>query len=231
MPSVWPVSEAWMKKQQCTWHWQVEAYDVSKWATAGIKGPLWNTSSSFLSSGDVCFWSVSLKRLRNVVICVSTFDNRWHTRPMRMCGVRARTLCSRGNGEHSLWAFFFEKVPLSSVPFLKRIGAILCPPPPPAAWFQPLLRQRGDWDRRDHRWSLLTSLKEELMAFCILASFRVCSSKEAWQNRSPWEHKSVLCALGIEKQPISRTRRQLTRVNCWSRMIMCCHLHRLIQHG
>ncbi len=34
-------------------------------------------------------------------------------------------------------------------------------------------------------------------AFCILTCFRVHSSKEAWQDRSPREHKSVL---GIEKQ-------------------------------
>ncbi len=30
------------EKTQCTWHWQVEAYDLSKWVTAGIKGRLWN---------------------------------------------------------------------------------------------------------------------------------------------------------------------------------------------
>ncbi len=66
-----------------------------------------------------------------------------HTRPMRMCGVRARTECVHCE-RFSL---------LSSVPFLKGIG----------------------------------------------------------------------------KQPISCARQRLTRVNCWSRMIMCCHLHRLIQ--
>ncbi len=31
---------------------------------------------------------------------------------------------------------------------------------PPAVQVQPLLRQRGDWDRGVRRWSLLTSLKE-----------------------------------------------------------------------
>ncbi len=55
MTGVWSMNA----KTQCTWHWQVEAYDVSKWVSAGIKGRLWNTSSSFLSSGDICFWSVS----------------------------------------------------------------------------------------------------------------------------------------------------------------------------
>ncbi len=37
---------------------------------------------------------------------------------------------------------------------------------------------------------------------CVLrsVSFRVHSSKEAWQDRSPREHKSILCVLGIEKQ-------------------------------
>ncbi len=39
-PSAWPVSEAWNENTQCTWHWQVEAYDVSTWASAGIKGRL-----------------------------------------------------------------------------------------------------------------------------------------------------------------------------------------------
>ncbi len=34
-------------------------------------------------------------------------------------------------------------------------------------------------------------------AFCVLASFRVRSSKEALQDWSPQEHKSVLCVLGI----------------------------------
>ncbi len=34
-------------------------------------------------------------------------DTRWHTRSMRyVFGRRARTLCSRGNGVRSLWAFF-----------------------------------------------------------------------------------------------------------------------------
>ncbi len=39
--------------------------------------------------------------------------------------------------------------------------------------------------------------------FCVLASFRVHSSNEAWQDQSPREYKSVLCVLGIEKQPMS----------------------------
>ncbi len=43
-------------------------------------------------------------------------------------GRRARALCSRGNGVRSLWAFFFGKAPLSFVPFLERIRAIICPP-------------------------------------------------------------------------------------------------------
>ncbi len=37
-------------------------------------------------------------------------------------------------------------------------------------------------------------------AFCILECFRVHFSKEAWQDQSPREHKSVLCVLGVEKQ-------------------------------
>ncbi len=31
--------------------------------------------------------------------------------------------------------------------------------------------------------------------------------QEAWQDRSPREHKSVLCVLGIEKQPESLKRK------------------------
>ncbi len=38
-------------------------------------------------------------------------------------------------------------------------------------------------------------------AFYVLASFRVHSSKEALLDWSPRVHKSVLCVLGIEKQP------------------------------
>ncbi len=41
------------------------------------------------------------------------------------------------------------------------------------------------------------SVKQER---CVLASFRVHSSKEAWQDRSPREQKSILCVLGVEKQ-------------------------------
>ncbi len=103
------------KNTQCTWHWQVEAYDVSKWASAGIKVRLWNTSSSFLSSGDFVseVW-VLWNALGGVPIRVSVSDTH------DLCvGRRARALCSRGSGVHSLWAFFFGKAPLSFVPFLK----------------------------------------------------------------------------------------------------------------
>ncbi len=73
-------------------------------------------------------------------------------------GRRARVLCSRGNGVHSLWAFFFGKAPLSFVPFLERFGAIICPP-----W----LGSSRCWGSEEteiagnRRWSLLTSLREE----------------------------------------------------------------------
>ncbi len=40
-------------------------------------------------------------------------------------------------------------------------------------------------------------------AFRVLTSFRVHSFKEALNNWSPQEHKSVLCVLGIEKKPES----------------------------
>ncbi len=56
-------------------------------------------------------------------------DTRWHTRLMRyVFGQRARALCSRGKGVRSLWAFLGGKAPLLFVPFLERIGAIICPP-------------------------------------------------------------------------------------------------------
>ncbi len=131
--SAWPVSEPWMKKTQCTWHWQVEAYDVRKLASVGIKGRLWNTSSSFLSSGDICFWSVStmyvVKRFRRYADPCQRFltpDDTWHMH--YVFGRKAHTLCSRGNRVRSLWAFLFGKAPLLFVPFLKRIWAIICPP-------------------------------------------------------------------------------------------------------
>ncbi len=156
------MSEAWNESTQCTWHWQVEAYDVSKWVSAGIKGRLWNTSSSFLSSGDICFWSVStmsvVKRFRRCADscqCFLTPDDTHDLCVMCLSEEHARSVLE-GMAHCEL---FFGKAPLLFVPFLERIGAIICPP---TARVQPLLRQRGDWDRVNRRWSLLTSLREEL---------------------------------------------------------------------
>ncbi len=53
-------------------------------------------------------------------------------------------------------------------------------------------------------------------AFCVLASFRVRSSKEAWQYQSPREHKSVLCVLGIEKQPKAAALMPMLRARAFS---------------
>ncbi len=111
----------------CTWHWQVEAYDVSKWASAGIKGHLWNTSSSFLSSGDFVseVW-VLWNALGGVAIRVSVSDTRWHTRLMRWAK-STRALFSR-EWSAFIVSFFFGKAPLLFVPFFERIGAIIWPP-------------------------------------------------------------------------------------------------------
>ncbi len=121
------------EKTQRTWHWQVEAYDVSKWASVGIKGHLWNTSPSFLSSGYICFWSVSIVNvLGGVSIRVCAFWHQMTHTTYAFCvwdKLRARALCSRGNGVRSvhceLFSFFF---PLSFIPFLERIWSIIWPP-------------------------------------------------------------------------------------------------------
>ncbi len=135
LPSAWSVSKAWNENTQCTWHWQVEAYDISKWASAGIKGRLWNTSSSFLSSGDYCFWSASstmsvVKRLRRCddpCLHFLTPDDT-HDLCVMCLGEEHCALCSRGNGVRSLWAFFLWESSALVCPFSERIRAIICPP-------------------------------------------------------------------------------------------------------
>ncbi len=88
------------KNTQCTWHWQVEAYDVSKWASAGIKGRLWNTSYFFFFRG-LCFWSVSFfKHFRRCADPCQHFWHQWHTRLMRWTK-RTRALFSRELGRSS----------------------------------------------------------------------------------------------------------------------------------
>ncbi len=117
---VWSMNE----KTQCTWHWQVEAYDLSKWASAGIKGCLWNTPSSFLSSGDICFWSVSIvKRFRRCAEPCQRFmtPDDTHDLCVKCLGkLRAGALCSRGNGVRSLRDFFLWNALLSLVLVIDR---------------------------------------------------------------------------------------------------------------
>ncbi len=169
MTGVWSMNE----NTQCTWHWQVEAYDVSKWASAGIKGRLWNTSSSFLPSGDICFWSVSImKRFRR---CADPCQRFWHQMTHTIYA-----LCVWAKSMHALFSREWSAFIVSF--FLWESSALVClfsrenwgNHLPPAARVQPLLRQRGDWDRGDHRWSLLTSLREE---FFILRSSAADESK------------------------------------------------------
>ncbi len=148
---------------------------------------------------------------------------------MRMCALRACVLCSWGNGVRLLWAFFFEKAPLSSVPFLKRIWIIICPQRLGSGrcWGseEPEIVGITDgacwrvWERSYGCFSICI-----LQRSCIINRVQNVSSKEAWQDQSPREHNSVLCVLGIEKQTISRVGQRLTRVNCWSRMIIVTYI-------
>ncbi len=61
-------------------------------------------------------------------------------------------------------------------------------------------------------------LNSDKDVFCVLVSFRVRSSKEALQDRSPREHKSVLCVLRIEKQPMSSRSLESYRKVCLIRV-------------
>ncbi len=143
---------------------QVEAYDVSKWASAGIKGRLWNTSSSFLSSGDICFWSVStmsvVKRFRRCADPCQFFLTPDDTHDLCVMCLGEEHARSVLEGMECIHCELFPLGKLRSrlSLFSRELGNHL----PPVAWVQPLLRQRGDWDRGDRRWSLLTSLREEL---------------------------------------------------------------------
>ncbi len=107
---------------QCTWHWQVEAYDVSKWASAGIKGRLWNMSSSFFVFRGLCFWSVSIMKLFRLL-----FRHQMTHMTYALGGEHARSVLEGMECVHCE-PFSLGKAPLSFVPFLKRIGAIICPP-------------------------------------------------------------------------------------------------------
>ncbi len=147
------------KNTQCTWHWEVEAYEVSKWASTGIKGRLWNTSSSFLSSGDFVsevwvFWNA----LGGVPIRVSVSDTRWHTRLMRWAE-STRALFSRE------WSVFIVSL------FLWESSALVCPfsrenwgdhlsPHGSGPAVAEAARRLSHGDRR---WCLLTSLREEFL--------------------------------------------------------------------
>ncbi len=59
----------------------------------------------------------------------SLFDTWWHTRSLRhLFGWGARTRCPRGGNLRALWAFFYEKSPLSSVSLFEEGGAAVCFP-------------------------------------------------------------------------------------------------------
>ncbi len=124
----------------------------------------------FFSSGDFVseVW-VLWNALGGVPIRVSVSDTRWHTQ--LMCWAKStHTLFSRE------WSAFIVSL------FLWESSALVCPFSrenwgdhlPPAARVQPLLRQWGDWDRGDRRWSLLTSLRGE---FFISSSSAADESK------------------------------------------------------
>ncbi len=92
------------------------------------KGHLWNTLSSFFSSGDSVseVW-VLWNALGGVPIRVSVSDTRWHTRLMRWAE-RARRASVLEGMEAFMWAFSLGKAPLLLVPFLERIGDDHLPP-------------------------------------------------------------------------------------------------------
>ncbi len=136
-----------------------------------------------MSSGYVYFWSVSKERcllwnvLGSVPIRVSAF---WHQKThttYALC-VWAKSTCTLFKRERSTF--------IVSV-FLWKSSVLICPFSrenwgnhlPPAARFRPLLRQRGDWDHGDRRWSLLTILREE---FISRARWRLTRSEpERWR--------------------------------------------------
>ncbi len=155
------------KNTQCTWHWQVEAYDVSKWASAGIKGRLWNTSSSFfLSSGDFVseVWVIMSveKRFRRCADPCQRFPTPDDTHDLCvMClgEEHARSVLERLECAHCE-LFSLGKLRSRMSLFSRKLGQSSAP----AARVQLLLRQRGDWGRGDRRWSSLTNLREELIS-------------------------------------------------------------------
>ncbi len=135
-------------------------------------------------------------------------------------GQRARMLCSRGNVVRSLCAFLFEKSSALVCPFSRENWGQSSAPhvsgPAIAEAVRRLIScglqmELADEFERGINGCFFNMCSSAILhpcvlalrhhypcAFCILASFRVRSSKEAWQDRSPREHKSVLCVLGIE---------------------------------
>ncbi len=84
-------------------------------------------------------------------------------------GRRARALCSRGNGVHSLWAFFFGKSSALVCPFSRENwGDHL----PPAARVQPLLRQWGDWVGGDSQLELANEFERGIFHLALVSGWR-----------------------------------------------------------
>ncbi len=164
------VTGVWSMNEKLTMHltltggslWHKQMRDCgNKKGTCGTRHPLFCLQETFFSEEWVR-WN-SFKVCRSVSVLS---DTKWHIRTMHyVFGRRARTLCSRGNVVRSLCAFLFEKSSALVCPFSRENwGNHL----PPASRVRPLLRQWGDWYRADCRWSLLTSLREELMAVSLI---------------------------------------------------------------
>ncbi len=158
----------------------MEAYDVSKWVSVGIKGHLWNPSFSFIClqwtfvSEVWVLWNV----LGGVPIRVSAFWHQMTHTTYALCvwdKLRARAFCSRGNGVRSVRCelFSFESSTLVC-PFSREN---LVNNLPPAALVHPLLRQQWDWDRGDRVISELSPpvcpAYEELLEFMEHATVRL----------------------------------------------------------
>ncbi len=134
-------------------------------------------------------WNV----LGGVMICVSSFWHQMtHTTYTLCVWVKStRTLFSRERSafivSFSLWESSALVCPFSREDWGNHL--------PHAARVQPLLRQRGDWDYGDHRWSLLMSLREELISRARQRLTRVNCWRRMYCNLHLLIQQEVLCWL------------------------------------
>ncbi len=137
---------------------------------------MWNTSSSFFSSGDFVseVW-VLWNTLGGVPIRVSVSDTRWHTR--LMCWAEStRALFSR-EWSAFIVSLFFGKSSALARPFSwENWGDHL----PPAARVQPLLRQWRDWVCGDRRWSLRNEFKRGSFHLALNSGWREYTAGGRW---------------------------------------------------